>query len=139
MTLVYSTAVTVGFQMESYTVGEDEGTLEVCIFMSGERERGFSVDLLTPGGTALGECGCLLANYISVLHVYFSTEWADFDPLSVKLVFNPDTSEVCTNISITNDTVLEGNEEFSAILIADPYVILSPDSATIIIMDDDSE
>ena len=52
--IVYSTAVIVGFQMESYTVGEDEGTLEVCVDVSGERESDISVNLTTRGGTAGG-------------------------------------------------------------------------------------
>ena len=52
--LVYSTAVIVGFQLESYTVSEDEGTLEVCIVVNGERERGFSFILATNEGTAEG-------------------------------------------------------------------------------------
>ena len=46
--------MTVGFQMESCTVSEDEGTIEVCVVMSGESERDFSVTLNTKGGTAKG-------------------------------------------------------------------------------------
>ena len=53
-TCVYSTAVTVAFEMESYTVSEDKGTLEVCVVVSGEKDIGFSVTLTTNNGTAKG-------------------------------------------------------------------------------------
>ena len=77
---------------------------------------------------------------MSVLLLNHATEWADFDPLSVELEFNPDTSEVCINIGIISDAVLEGIEYFIAVLTAnDPRVIVSPGSAAITIMDNDSE
>ena len=77
---------------------------------------------------------------MSVLFLNHATEWADFEPLSVELEFNLDTSEVCINIGIINNDILEGNEEFSVMLFAnDPQVIVSPDSAAITIMDNDSE
>ena len=137
--LVYSTAVIVGFQMESYTVIEDQGTLEVCVVVSGERDIDISVTLTTQGGTARGGLLSILL-HVSVLFLNHATEWADFDPLSVELEFNPDTSEVCINIGIINDAVLEGIEYFIAVLTAnDPRVIVSPGSATITIMDNDSE
>ena len=62
--LAYPTAVTVGFQVESYTVIEDEGTLEVCVDVSGERERDISVNLTTNEGTALG-------GLLSVIKLYY--------------------------------------------------------------------
>ena len=77
---------------------------------------------------------------MSVLFLNHATEWADFEPLSVELEFTPDTLEVYINIGIMNNAVLEGNEEFSVMLFAnDSQVIVSPDSAAIIIMDNDSE
>ena len=82
---------------------------------------------------------CLLLTillHVSVLFLNHATERADFLPLSVELEFNPDTSEVCINIGIINNAVLEGNEEFSVMLFAN---IVSPDSAAITIMDNDSK
>ena len=52
--LAYSTAVRVGFQLDSYTVSEDKGKLEVCVVVSGERDIDISVNLTTQGGTAEG-------------------------------------------------------------------------------------
>ena len=58
----------------------------------------------------------------------------------MELEFDPDTSRVCININIINNLVLEDNiDEFYAVLITnDPHVIVSPDSETLTIADDDS-
>ena len=68
------------------------------------------------------------------------TETEDFNPLSVELEFYPESSKVCYIVDIIIDGVLEGNENFTAVLIAnDTQVIVSPGSATITIMDGNSE
>ena len=50
----FPTAATVGFQMESYTVHESMGSVNVCVLASGMRERDISVNLVTNTSTAEG-------------------------------------------------------------------------------------
>ena len=54
-------------------MSEDEGTLEVCVDVSGERERDFSVTLTTRGGTARG-------GLLSVANYFITCECTVFKP-----------------------------------------------------------
>ena len=64
----------------------------------------------------------------------------DYTEVSVQLSFQPGESEMCTAISITNDAILEDSETFSVqINTTDQAVILNPSSATVTILDNDSE
>ena len=142
--LVYPTAVTVGFQRESYSVIEDEVTLEVCVVVSGERERDFSVDQITQGGTAEGGLlsAALLTNVqvVCILKAYtyaILTELEDFQPLAITLVFDPVTPTIlCIDISIVNNGDHERNEIFSMHLTSSDSVVITP-SATVAIQNDD--
>ena len=67
----------------------------------------------------------------------------DFTDLSfVFLAFTPLERTICTNISITDDTVVENTEQFR-LAIAFPgssqpaNLVLSPDNANVTIFDDD--
>ena len=58
----------------------------------------------------------------------------------VLLTFVEGTSEACTNIQITNDTVLEDNESFLlSLTTTEPRVSLNPAQGSVLIIDDDSE
>ena len=64
----------------------------------------------------------------------------DFTPAITPLVFGPTTSDLCTNISVSLDNILEMVEDFSVQLrTADPAVILSPRTASVTIVDTDGE
>ena len=64
----------------------------------------------------------------------------DFTPAITPLVFGSSTSELCANISISQDSILETVEDFSVQLsTADPAVILSPRTASVTIVDMDGE
>ena len=52
--LYFLAVVTVGFQNDTYTVSEGNGALDVCVTVSGMRERGILVSLATKTGTAEG-------------------------------------------------------------------------------------
>ena len=65
---------------------------------------------------------------------------SDFTQAIVPLVFGPTTSEMCRNINISEDRILEGVEDFSLQLTtADPAVILSPRTANVTIIDMDGK
>ena len=58
------------------------------------------------------------------------------------LVFGPHATEQVVNIGITNDDILEFDENFSSTLVLVPpvdRVNLNPDRATITIVDNDSK
>ena len=66
----------------------------------------------------------------------------DFASMTAQLTFQPSQADVpqCVDVPIQEDTVLETNEFFTVELsTTDPVVILSPQSATVTIFDDDSE
>ena len=77
------------------------------------------------------KCVCILS-YIAA--------GSDFTQAIVPLVFGPTTSEMCRNINISEDRILEGVEDFSLQLTtADPAVILSPRTANVTIIDMDGK
>ena len=67
---------------------------------------------------------------------------ADYTSKSVDLIFGPSSRKQCVLIPVLNDTVPEVPEHFSVVLsMTTPLagVILTPDSATVVINDDDGE
>lgn len=62
----------------------------------------------------------------------------DYDSVTADLLFNADSTRVCTRIPITNDDVDEDDELFVATLSTeDPDISLAPDEADITIIDND--
>ena len=62
----------------------------------------------------------------------------DYTAATVVLTFTPMESRVCYNVSIGNDVVYEGPEDFEVGLRSnDSLINLSPDRALITIVDDD--
>ena len=60
--------------------------------------------------------------------------------LPTQLTFQPGETELCIQITIIDDVILEDNETFSVGLITtDQAVILNPSSATVTILNNDSE
>ena len=74
-------------------------------------------------------------------------EGVDFDsPTPLQIIFNIDSSPgpvdpVCATIDILDDTVLEGNHEFSVQItgVGPAAEIGSPDTTTVVIDDDERE
>ena len=62
----------------------------------------------------------------------------DYTAVTVVLTFTPMESRVCYNVSVGNDVVYEGPEDFELVLRSNDNLInLSPDIALITILDDD--
>ena len=62
----------------------------------------------------------------------------DYTAVTVVLTFTPMESRVCYNVSIENDVVYEGPDDFEVVLRSNDNLInLSPDTALITIVDDD--
>ena len=67
---------------------------------------------------------------------------ADYVSITSDLTFGPSSRKQCVLIPVTNDTVPEVPEHFSVVLsMRTPLagVILTPDTATVVINDDDGE
>ena len=82
--------------------------------------------------------------------VLVHTDETDYTPLNpdtldVFLTFNNATRRECFNVTITNDILVEGSEEFSLLLFEDPFTQPPPStlfyasSATITILDQDGK
>ena len=68
----------------------------------------------------------------------------DFTPVVMELLFDENIDEIDVMIPIINDFVVEGEETFTVSLLRDPMdpldeVIISPDEAIVVILDDDRE
>ena len=72
----------------------------------------------------------------------FKIASADYTSKSVDLMFGSSNNKRCVVIPVLNDTVPEDPEHFSVVVsMTTPLagVILTPDSATVVINDDDGE
>lgn len=73
------------------------------------------------------------------------TYYVDYETTTTAVIFSPSVEEVVTvafNISITNDTAVELNEQFEAILSTSQEAVViekEASSATVNITDDDSK
>lgn len=56
--------VTVGMMRESYEVAEEDGTVEVCVQLSGTTEKDIVVNIFTEDGTALGKRVCVCVSML---------------------------------------------------------------------------
>ena len=117
------TAVDVGFDNTVYSVSEFDEEVEVCATLTGRIAREVRVTMSTRDGSASGD--------------------SDYSPrTATERIFEvaSQNEEVCWTISIHNDLHLEGVENFFVDLNTDdPQIILSPNTAQIVIMENDSK
>ena len=112
--------VTIGFERDLYSVREDEGRVEVCACVKeGSLERELSVAIQTNGFSAQSP--------------------GDYLEASGSLTFSESVEVQCVNITLTDDNVLEGVEEFEVVLDSgdEERINLSPETTFVLITDDD--
>ena len=64
----------------------------------------------------------------------------DYDSVDQLLMLSSSVSRACVNITITDDDRYEEDETFDVIVTTDePRVTIGPDTASIVIFDDDGE
>ena len=86
----------------------------------------------------------LLCNYkilTVILFAAFGPE-ADYRTTTMTLVFSPTATSFTVPVVIIDDSYLENDEPFSTVVnlaTADPSITITPNSATITILNDDSE
>jgi hypothetical protein len=119
ITIVDNDGVTIGFEMETYPATENQGTVEVCaVLIDGTLAREAVITLQTESGSAQAP--------------------DDYTSVSVALTFDASTNRQCQDIPLENDDILEGVEEFEAVLeTEEERVTLSPERAVVSITDDD--
>ena len=67
---------------------------------------------------------------------------ADYMPVSVNLTFTADDSMMCVNLTILDDTIVEGNQSFSVSLQSEanqPVIFTPHQEAIVVILDDDGK
>ena len=132
-----------GWEQSSYETSEAAGSVTVCANLTGQIERSVSVTAASTDGTATGGELAMLLYYVCGFTLSFcSTAPADYTAVLAPLEFtalNADQPQ-CIDIAITNDNVLENDENFVLQLSTeDTAVDLSPSSTTVTITNDDSE
>ena len=132
--------------MNEYNVSEDAETVSVCID-SGVTE-GFQTDLtvtiFASDGAACKyfDSDILNTMFFDLLYLLIvvkgDTDLVD-DMVSLVFPAGSSSSTLCASIPITNDTLLEGNQNFSLTVIdVGPYAIINNMSlTTVIIIDND--
>ena len=129
------------------SVLEDENTVAVCVtLISGaaeSTERDFTVTLTTDG--ELGNVQSTLATIVSYhTHTPAALDGSDFTGVSMSpltfAVGSANATMQCLDVSITDDTALELDKNFTVILATiDPDVMLENDMTDITILDDDGK
>ena len=122
ITIIDNDNITIGFDREVYSINEDQRSVEVCaVITEGSLQREVVVVLSTQDGSAKSP--------------------EDYTSISVPLTFDDVTVLQCVNITLENDMILEGVEEFEVVLdsMNEPRIILDPGIAQVDITDDDSK
>lgn len=133
-------------QQSTYLVREEQGVIQVCMFINGLREINVALILSTQPLTAIGKyhaqnCYLVHNNYndiITLTTLYIAV--ADFDPITgTEIIFSPTETEECVDISVTNDNLFEDTETFRIFVNpADSNLLtVSLDQAIVTIISDD--
>ena len=142
----------IGFAQSSYTVGEGDGIMDVCVELLGD-ERSYvlgkplSMRLSTDGETAEGGIITtfsrekLFSNLI--VRYPFSAAGVDFLPITQITYFPPGSEpghRTCVSIPIVDDALEEYTEVFTLhLFIFDTSVVVTNDVAVGSILDNDSK
>jgi len=123
--------VTIGLERTAIREREDIGAFQICAEMT-----------VPASGTALPPGSVAHVAMRSVIRSGDTAESADFTALDMDLRFNDGNRRGCATVSITDDEVSEGTENFALTLVLDAPlsnfdVDLSPGTATVTIDDDD--
>ena len=133
----------VTFEQQTYAIGEDDGSVTVCVRVTGEFERPVEVNISTEPDSAQGEstlCACLQHFYRCIDCCVTIIGGSDFISVSEVLTFEPSLngSRLCVMVDVINDSVLEEEQTFFLVLsAADPDIAVQEDSAVVFIMDND--
>ena len=140
-----NTDAEIGFEQVMFVVQEDIQIVTICIASTVELERTVSVDITVSIGSVESKYKMFsnqkIIFILCIFHMplIFFVIGEDYVAQTFQpLVFTADEVQNCINIEIVDDTIVEPNENFSLVLsTSEERVTLSPDSAEIIILDND--
>ena len=113
----------IGFEERAYNGSESEGEIQVVVaVLQGELSAPVRVRLFTTDATALSS--------------------QDYDPINQTLTFSPDNTRITISLTVRDDDIDEEDEDLLASLELsieddDQMVQITPDQATLTIIDDD--
>ena len=113
----------IGFEERAYNGSESEGEIQVVVaVLQGELSAPVSVRLFTTDATALSS--------------------QDYDPINQTLTFSPGNTRMTISLPVRDDDIDEEDEDLLASLELsieddDQMVQITPDQATLTIIDDD--
>ena len=139
--------ITIGFITTTYCIHEDAGNVSVTVSVqAGTLDRDVIVTLTTMNSTTLRECGTALKKQDLFCYAYYlfvfliSAAEIEYTPVSTNVTFNAGISTQTVTIPILDNGVVAEFMLFSVVLTsADPAVVLHPETADVIIKDDDCE
>ena len=142
VSLLHLADVTVTLTMDSFTVGEEDEFIDICINSSvtGNFETPFTV-FLTYTSAKASMCKNAIFYFCFHKWLHSTALFEDFIPPEALTVVGAQENTSCTHISIINDTELEGHHDFcveiSNISTSGSASIGAPSVATITILDDE--
>jgi len=139
--------VAIGLNPATYSICEDAGNVSVTLSaQAGNLDRDVIVTLTTMNSTAMCECRTmskkqkLLCKVISIFVFVISPAGKQYTHISTNVTLNASVSTQNVTIPILNNGVVAESVLFSIVLTsADPAVVLHPETADVIIEDDDCE
>lgn len=157
--LPYFADITIGFNQTVYSVYEEDengvgSILEICVQVFGELDRDVDVFVTTSSRTAIGnillhtvqftQTYSLLCSFTPTAGLDYSDILAELRILKFKFQRrkrrNGFTDEQCFTVSILSDILVEDNEVFLVELSTDDSaVMLNPEEAEVVIINNDSE
>ena len=133
----------VTFNQSSYTVDENAGLVQLTIVISMSSTSDITVQVTTANVTAFGEHMYVINYYLKLHHTINIGGGIDYNSGPYNITFSTGVTTVLLNISINNDNILEGNEDFIVSInnstLPDNVITNTSGTATVTIRDDDSK
>ena len=137
-----SDAIPIVFEESTYSVGEQDGALEICAVAPASLDVSVAVTIQATGGTAQGNFTIIkhqtTCDNLSSLFLFF-VAGSDYSGLPSTLSFTPETSRTqCLIIQILDDALSEQTETI-LLLLSDNSggAMVTPTQTTVFIIDDD--
>ena len=130
--------VSIGIEFDSYSVGETDGSISVCVIATGSLTQDVDVSLLSSDGSAeSGTGGLSVHSDLRAFQRPSSLTTGDYEPVSGPLVLQAGNSpRACVNVIILNDAADEMLENFFIDLsVPGPFTVFRS-ITTVVILDD---
>lgn len=133
--LFRGTDASISFSLPSFTAVEESQVATICVILEDDIERDLTITL---SSTEQREIHCLSLYHCRPLPLN-SLAATDFSEVSTNLTFTVGESgrELCHNVSVTDDDILEDTETYMLILSSlDKNIIIQTSTALLVILDE---